>query len=48
MGIELEVDFSHTWSCYKGGDEPCGVCGTCRDRKAAFEANGFSDGEFFK
>lgn len=35
-----QEDFDHTWSCYEGGDEPCGVCGTCIDRKAALEANG--------
>mgnify|MGYP002515943213 CR=1 FL=1 len=36
-------DFEHTWSCYEGGDEPCGKCGTCIDRKAALEANGIYD-----
>lgn len=42
-GIEAgmtQEDFDHTWSCYEGGEEPCGVCGTCIDRKAALEANG--------
>ena len=36
-------DFAHTWSCYEGKEHPCGVCGTCRDRKAAFLANGITD-----
>ena len=36
-------DFEHTWSCYEGGEKPCGTCGTCRDRKAALEANGIFD-----
>ena len=27
----------------QGGDKPCGVCGTCRDRIAAFRANGMED-----
>ena len=40
IGVKLGVPYEMTWSCYEGGDEPCGVCGTCRDRKAAFEANG--------
>ncbi len=40
MGVKLGVPYEMTWSCYEGGDKPCGVCGTCRDRKAAFEANG--------
>ena len=36
-------EFEHTWSCYEGQEEPCGSCGTCIDRKAAFEANGIMD-----
>jgi 7-cyano-7-deazaguanine synthase len=40
IGKELGVPYEMTWSCYEGGDSPCGVCGTCIDRKAAFEANG--------
>ncbi|HOC33651.1 MAG TPA: 7-cyano-7-deazaguanine synthase QueC [Ruminococcus flavefaciens] len=43
MGTELNVPYEMTWSCYEGGDKPCGVCGTCRDRIAAFEANGLTD-----
>lgn len=39
LGMSIE-ELTHTWSCYEGKDEPCGVCGTCRDRIAAFEANG--------
>ena len=42
-GVELGVPFELTWSCYEGGDKPCGVCATCRDRIAAFEANGLID-----
>jgi len=37
------VPYELTWSCYEGGDKPCGVCGTCRDRAAAFAANGVED-----
>lgn len=42
-GLELNVPYELTWSCYEGGDRPCGVCGTCRDRIAAFRANGVTD-----
>ena len=36
-------EFEHTWSCYEGKSEPCGTCGTCLDRAAAFRANGIHD-----
>ena len=42
-GLKLNVPYELTWSCYEGGDKPCGSCGTCRDRIAAFRANGMDD-----
>ncbi len=42
-GLELKVPYELTWSCYEGADEPCGKCGTCRDRAAAFAANAAED-----
>lgn len=42
-GLSLGAPYKFTWSCYEGGDKPCGLCGTCRDRAAAFAANGVSD-----
>lgn len=39
-GVRLAVPYEMTWSCYEGGDKPCGVCGTCRDRREAFLQNG--------
>ena len=36
-GRELGVDFSHTYSCYKGHDRHCGTCGTCIERKEALQ-----------
>ena len=42
-GLKLNVPYELTWSCYEGGDKPCGICGTCRDRIKAFELNGVKD-----
>lgn len=42
-GLELGVPYELTWSCYEGGEKPCGVCGTCIDRAKAFELNGVKD-----
>lgn len=42
-GLALDVPYELTWSCYEGGERPCGVCGTCIDRQAAFEKNGVQD-----
>ncbi len=38
MGADLGVDFSHTYSCYKGGERHCGICATCIERRDAFTA----------
>lgn len=43
QGLALGVPYELTWSCYEGGEKPCGKCGTCLDRAAAFAANGVSD-----
>lgn len=42
-GLELNVPYELTWSCYEGKGRPCGICGTCIDRQQAFEANGVTD-----
>lgn len=34
-GKKLGIDYSETWSCYKGGEVHCGKCGTCVERKEA-------------
>lgn len=35
LGRRLEVDFTQTWTCYKGDDIHCGTCGACQERKYA-------------
>lgn len=42
-GMKLKVPYELTWSCYNGKQKACGKCGTCIDRKAAFEENGLED-----
>ncbi len=42
-GLRLGAPYELTWSCYEGGEHPCGTCGTCRDRAAAFAANHVPD-----
>ncbi len=42
-GAELGVDYSHTYSCYKGGEKHCGRCGTCTERREAFIETGVPD-----
>ncbi|MHC1598190.1 MAG: 7-cyano-7-deazaguanine synthase QueC [Candidatus Methanofastidiosia archaeon] len=42
-GVRLDVPFKNTWSCYKGGETPCGKCGTCVERKEAFKLAGAKD-----
>lgn len=40
---QLQIPISYTWSCYKGGDIHCGTCGTCVERKEAFQLAGIND-----
>lgn len=35
IGKRLGLDYSTTYSCYKGGEKHCGKCGTCVERKEA-------------
>lgn len=39
-GRELGVDYSLTYSCYRGGERHCGHCATCRERREALLAAG--------
>lgn len=42
-GAALGIDYSHTYSCYKGGEKHCGRCGTCTERRQAFADAGLPD-----
>lgn len=42
-GRDLGIDYSTTYSCYKGGEHHCGVCGTCRERRESLALAGIQD-----
>ena len=43
IGARLGVPFEMTWSCYVGGERHCGRCGTCTERREAFQLAGVPD-----
>jgi len=43
LGLELGVDYAHTWTCYRGDASPCGECPSCAERMAAFNEVGMPD-----
>lgn len=43
IGKQLGLDYTETWSCYKGGEKHCGKCGTCIERKEALQEAGIHD-----
>ena len=42
-GARVNTPFDQTWSCYKGGESHCGRCGTCVERREAFDLAGVAD-----
>lgn len=42
-GKVLGIDYTETWSCYRGGDKHCGKCGTCVERREALAEAGITD-----
>ena len=42
-GVLLGVNYAETWSCYKGGEKPCGRCATCVERREALAEAGITD-----
>ena len=43
LGMSLGVDYATTWSCYRGGEKPCGTCDSCLLRAEAFKKAGYPD-----
>ena len=43
LGMQIGADLSDTWSCYNGGEKPCGTCDSCLLREKAFSEAGFPD-----
>ncbi len=43
LGLELNVPYEYTWSCYEGDERPCLSCGTCLERTEAFLLNDARD-----
>ncbi len=43
IGHRLKIDYSKTWSCYRGGKIHCGRCATCLERREALREAGVED-----
>lgn len=43
ISLGIEEEMAMTWSCYKGERIHCGKCGTCVERKEAFQLAGIKD-----
>lgn len=43
LGMQLGVDYTQTWTCYRGDDKPCGTCDSCLLRAKAFAEAGIED-----
>lgn len=43
IGLDLGVNYAHTWSCYRGHKKACGKCPACVERLNAFNQNNLRD-----
>lgn len=42
-GLNMGLDYAHTWTCYNGREKACGKCGACQERLEAFTLNNATD-----
>ena len=42
-GLDMNLDYSQTWTCYEGKEQACGKCGSCVERLEAFSENNTRD-----
>lgn len=43
LGVEIDAPLALTWSCYRGGERPCGSCDSCVLRAKGFAEAGVHD-----
>jgi 7-cyano-7-deazaguanine synthase in queuosine biosynthesis len=43
LAMAVGAPLAHTWSCYAGGERPCGGCDSCLLRAKGFEEAGAAD-----
>lgn len=48
IGKQYSIDYSQTYSCYKGGELHCGKCGTCQERREALANAGIKDNTIYQ
>ena len=39
IGLNMQLDYGLTWTCYEGKELACGSCGACHERLESFAAN---------
>jgi len=43
VGLSMQLDYVHSWTCYNGREKACGRCGSCLERLAAFASQNMID-----
>lgn len=42
-GLDMQLDYGKTWTCYNGREKSCGKCGACYERLEAFAEQNTTD-----